>query len=61
MGKTSEELLEWEKTEHRYKMIQKSYHILKNMVLNPIRIPVIVGGDMNSPSHLDWNKKTKNS
>ena len=22
-------------------------------------IPVIIGGDMNSPSHLDWSKKTK--
>ena len=23
-------------------------------------IPLIVGGDMNSPSHLDWSEKTKN-
>ena len=59
MGKTSEELLEWEKTEHRYKMIQKVLPYFKKYGSQSDSIPVIVGGDMNSPSHLDWNKKTK--
>ena len=59
MGKTTEELLEWEKTEHRYKMIQKVLPYFKKYGSQSDSIPVIVGGDMNSPSHLDWNKKTR--
>jgi exonuclease III len=59
MGKTVEELLEWEKTEHRYNMIQKVLPYLKKHAMESDSIPVIVGGDMNSPSHLDWGKKTK--
>ena len=61
MGKTSEELLEWEKTEHRYKMIQRVLPYFKKYGSQSDSIPIIVGGDMNSPSHLDWNKKTKKS
>jgi exonuclease III len=59
MGKTVQELLEWEKTEHRYNMIQKVLPYLKKHAMESDSIPVIVGGDMNSPSHLDWGKKTK--
>ena len=60
MGKTVEELLEWEKTEHRYNMIQKVLPYFKKYANESDSIPIIVGGDMNSPSHLDWSKKTKN-
>ena len=59
MGKTAEELLEWEKTEHRYKMIKKVLPYFEKYAAQSDLIPVIVGGDMNSPSHLDWSKKTK--
>ena len=59
MGKTSEELLEWEKTEHRYNMIQKVLPYFNKYAKQSDSIPIIVGGDMNSPSHLDWGKKTK--
>jgi len=59
MGKTVEELLEWEKTEHRYKMIQKVLPYFNKYASQSDSIPVIVGGDMNSPSHLDWSEKTK--
>ncbi len=59
MGKTAEELLEWEKTEHRYNMIQKVLPYFEKYASQSDLIPVIVGGDMNSPSHLDWSKKTK--
>jgi len=59
MGKTVEELLEWEQTESRHKMIQKVLPYLKKFAAETDSIPMIFGGDMNSLSHLDWTKKTK--
>lgn len=59
MGKTVEELLDWEKTEHRYNMIKKVLPYFEKYADESDLIPVIIGGDMNSPSHLDWSKKTK--
>ena len=60
MGKTVQELLEWERTEHRYNMIQKVLPYFEKFAKESDSIPIIVGGDMNSPSHLDWSEKTKN-
>ena len=60
MGKTVQELLEWERTEHRYNMIQKVLPYFEKYAKESDSIPIIVGGDMNSPSHLDWSDKTKN-
>ena len=40
-------------------MIQKVLPYFKKYGSQSDSIPIIVGGDMNSPSHLDWNKKTK--
>ena len=60
MGKTVQELLEWERTEHRYNMIQKVFPYFEKYAKESDSIPIIVGGDMNSPSHLDWSEKTKN-
>jgi hypothetical protein len=59
MGKSVKELLEWEKTESRHKMIQKVLPYLKKFANETDSIPMIFGGDMNSLSHLDWTKKTK--
>ena len=59
MGKTVEQLLEWEQTESRHKMIQKVLPYLKKFAAEADSIPMIFGGDMNSLSHLDWTKKTK--
>ena len=59
MGKTVEELLEWEQTESRHKMIKKVLPYLKKFAAETDSIPMIFGGDMNSLSHLDWTKKTK--
>ena len=59
MGKTVEQLLEWEQTESRHKMIQKVLPYLKKFAAETDSIPMIFGGDMNSLSHLDWTKKTK--
>ena len=60
MGKTVQELLDWERTEHRYNMIQKVLPYFEKYAKESDSIPIIVGGDMNSPSHLDWSEKTKN-
>lgn len=59
MGKTVAELLEWEKTETRYKMIQKVLPYIKKYAAETDSIPMIFGGDMNSLSHLDWGEQTK--
>lgn len=59
MGKTVEELLTWERTETRYEMIQKVLPYLKKYTAETDSIPIIFAGDMNSPSHLDWGKGTK--
>ncbi|WP_242158476.1 endonuclease/exonuclease/phosphatase family protein [Aestuariivivens sediminis] len=59
MGLTSEELLDWEKTGPRFEMIQKVLPYVKHYASQTDSIPLIVGGDFNSPSHLDWGLETK--
>ncbi|SFT00192.1 Exonuclease III [Zhouia amylolytica] len=59
MGKTAEELLEWERTETKFKMIQKVLPYLETYASQTDSIPMIFGGDMNTPSHLDWGENTK--
>jgi hypothetical protein len=58
-GKTTHELLAWERTETRYKMIQKVLPYLKKYSTETDSVPMIFGGDMNSPSHLDWGEETR--
>ena len=59
LGKTAEELLEWEKTEAKYEMIQKVLPYIEKYAALTDSIPMIFGGDMNSLSHLDWGEDTK--
>jgi len=59
MGKTVEELLAWEKTGAKYEMIQKVLPYIKTYAAEADSIPMIFGGDMNAPSHLDWAESTK--
>lgn len=59
MGKTVKELLEWEKNGKRNEMIQKVLPYIKQYAKESELIPMIFAGDMNTPSHLDWNEKTK--
>ena len=59
MDKTSEELLKWERTETRYNMLQNVLPYLKKYANQTDSIPMIFGGDMNTPSHLDWDENTK--
>ena len=59
MGKTTEELLVWERTSGtRYEMIQKVLPELEAYAAETDSIPMVLGGDMNSPSHLDWSENT---
>lgn len=59
MGKTVEELLAWENNGKRNEMIQKVLPYIKRYAKETDSIPMIFGGDMNTPSHLDWNENTK--
>jgi hypothetical protein len=59
MGKSSEELLAWERTEQKYEMIQKVLPYLEKFTNETDSIPMIFGGDMNTPSHKDWGEQTK--
>ncbi|TXE05917.1 endonuclease/exonuclease/phosphatase family protein [Algoriphagus aquimarinus] len=59
MGKSSEELLAWERTGQKYEMIQKVLPYLEKFSDETDSIPMIFGGDMNTPSHKDWGEQTK--
>ena len=59
LGMSVEELLEWEKTEAKYQMIQKVLPYIKKYATEADTVPMIFGGDMNTPSHLDWGEETK--
>lgn len=59
MNKTVEELLEWEQTETRYSMLKNVLPYLEKYTIETDSIPMVFGGDMNSPSHLDWGDNTK--
>lgn len=55
---TAKKLIEGEgKT--RYKEIQEILKGVKYEIQNTDTVPFIIGGDFNSPSHLDWNKQTR--
>lgn len=59
LGMTSNELLTWEKTGKKYEMIQKVLPYIEKYAAQSDSIPLIIGGDFNTPSHLDWGKDTK--
>lgn len=59
LGKSAAELLEWEKTGRKYAMLQKVLPYFQKYALVADSIPMIVGGDMNAPSHLDWGPETQ--
>ncbi|MDC6365662.1 MULTISPECIES: endonuclease/exonuclease/phosphatase family protein [Flavobacteriaceae] len=59
MGKSVEALLAWEAAGKRAEMIEKVMPYLQEYTSKTDSIPMVLGGDMNSPSHLDWNGETK--
>ena len=59
MGKSVEELLEWEKTETRVSMINNVLPYLEKYAAITDSVPMVFGGDMNTYSHLDWSDNTR--
>ena len=59
LGKNAEELLVWERSGAKYEMIQKVLPYIKKYAAETDSVPMILGGDLNTPSHLDWTAKTR--
>ncbi len=59
LGKNPEELLLWERTGKKFEMLQKVIPYFKKYAPEADSIPLIIGGDMNTPSHLDWGEESK--
>ena len=59
LGKTTQELLEWEKSGLKYEMIQKVLPHIIQFTEEADSIPLVIGGDFNTLSHLDWGDQTK--
>lgn len=58
--KSEEEILSWEHEGTRDEEITKILQAINSYTKNTDSIPVIMGGDFNSHSHLDWTENTKN-
>ncbi|MDT0553071.1 endonuclease/exonuclease/phosphatase family protein [Urechidicola vernalis] len=59
LEKSVNELLAWEQTGAKYRMINKMLPVIKKYAAQSDSIPMVFGGDMNTPSHLDWGEETK--
>ena len=60
IDKTEQEILEWESTSSRDDEIRRILNVLKPFIAESDSIPIIMGGDFNIHSHLDWIEATKN-
>lgn len=58
--KSEEEILAWETEGTRDEEIHKILTALQPMLAEADSIPVIMGGDFNVHSHLDWTEATRN-
>lgn len=58
-GLTGSELLAWEKSGTRDEETARILSVLRPFIDESDSVPVIVGGDFNSHSHLDWTEATK--
>lgn len=54
---TPEKLIEGEE-ENRHKEIKVILAALENEIRNADKVPLIIGGDFNSPSHTEWTRET---
>ncbi|WP_215224590.1 endonuclease/exonuclease/phosphatase family protein [Echinicola shivajiensis] len=59
MEKSSEELVGWERSGIRTKEVGTILGYLQPYLQNTSELPLILGGDFNVWSHLDWTEKTK--
>lgn len=57
--KSEKEILEWEATGTRTKEITAILSVIEPFLAQTDSIPIIMGGDFNIHSHLDWTKKCK--
>lgn len=58
--KTEAEILAWDDAGTRDEEVRKIVSLLTPFLQETDSIPVIIGGDFNSHSHLDWTEATKN-
>lgn len=58
--KSEEDILAWEMEGTRDEEIHKILTVLRPMLAEADSIPVIMGGDFNVHSHLDWTETTRN-
>lgn len=58
--KTEAEILAWDNAGTRDDEIRRILNVLKPVLSQSDSIPVIMGGDFNVYSHLDWTEATKN-
>ncbi len=57
---TEEEILAWDDAGSRDDELRSIMHAIKPYLAEADSIPIIMGGDFNSHSHLDWTEATKN-
>lgn len=58
--KTEAEILAWDDEGTRDEEIKRILSVLQPILAEVDSIPVIIGGDFNDHSHLDWTESTKN-
>ena len=56
---SEQEIIDWEKSGTRDEEINTIIATLEPMMADTDSIPIIIGGDFNSHSHLDWTEATK--
>lgn len=57
--KSEAEILAWDDAGTRDEEIRRILDVLKPMIAESDSIPIVMGGDFNSHSHLDWTEATK--
>jgi len=60
LNKTEEEILVWDDEGSRDEEVRSILSVLQPLISETDSIPLLIGGDFNSHSHLDWTEGTKN-
>ena len=60
LEETEEEIRAWENAGSRDDEIQAILEAIRPFIDNTDTVPIIMGGDFNSHSHLDWTEQTRN-
>jgi len=59
LDKGQSEILAWENEGSRDNEIKAILEVLQPEISQSNQVPIIIGGDLNSHSHLDWTEKTR--